>query len=807
MWKTWLTTAIAVLSLALGVACQTPEAAFHFVEGNTVATVQAGERKVISLDTANGPTQFEMALLPVNRTDAGIVKHWQVYGRNLGGYGQLQSPDHAVHPLGIVVRFQNTGVTGPLNRTFDRNNQFLAHVNAGGKTYGLRDAWLQEPTRLQTSTADGGTILFWVLDGRAPPNGFPPYYGLYQNSFNGHPTEDPLSANHHRWKGGFMKMWDIIITTEDRWDLIEMDPMPENVPDHWYNLVRHARPGLRTPYPDRVQQVMDSLDKFGWDEATRSLRDPPGDHGLLWWIFQAENRFRYWQASDFHANIGQLSHQVGWKDWLCLKWQEGHYNNGYNWLSVVFRRWLDTRSAVSWWILTRMARWEASSGLVWTSHIDTTNGTFTPDARFGSDWYEKGTRGWEVGSDYWPSSYKNYSEQVLLANMLLKTGWSHEAVEAHKGYILNRAGYPAWSGMYGMRIPGWGIMNAMAFYRFTSDPQWITFAKSVADNAITYMRNPARMAKEHDPQWRDPVLGLPYIANFGANGKREFSPWALSKLAIGLVELSAYGHVPDYDAKIRQMAEFLVLECQHSSGPWRFGISRQTYDRVPAQYYGGHGSGASGWPVSTASMDWHIWPIAYAATWLNSDVCANVFEGLVNQMGSLLDWPVPIQPVFYEIGSGSKAGSVVTISGIDLTGVHIRHNLRLEDSGGRVFFFHIDSIDGNDLTVTQFWASDQTTAPAGDYTATIVGPMGEDRPNPAFFVRDTDDRAIRSFNFDTSNPPSMSRPFDWSNGRHFNNWQKMVMQPLAQGAGPYIALKVFLHNRQERGLRILGGKK
>ncbi len=400
MWKALLTCVLMIACSIVAVA--QPTATFHFLEGNTIVTIQGGQRQVVNLVNANGPVQFEIGLVQVPRTDPGVVEHWQVFGRNLGGIGQLSDPDGAVHPLEVYVQFDNTGVSDPVDQIFDRDNQKMAHVlvTSQNKVYGLRDAWLQEPTRLQT-TSDG-IIRFYCLDGRAPPNGFPPYYGKYQNSFNGTPGEDPLSANHHRWKGGFMKLWDVIVTDSASWQLIELDPMPVNIPGEWYYKTRHAVPGARTPYPPRVKKVMESLDKINvgpsaGDPNKTVLKDPVGGRTLLWWIFQAENRFRYWgNVNNQYLNVGPLAHQVGWKDWLCLKWQEGHYNNGYNWSSIVFRRWLDTRSPVAWWIFTRMAKWESTSGLVWSGNYDLT-GKFVPNIRFGSDWYERPQEAGKLG--------------------------------------------------------------------------------------------------------------------------------------------------------------------------------------------------------------------------------------------------------------------------------------------------------------------------------------------------------------------------------------------------------------------------
>jgi hypothetical protein len=817
MWKNIIRNLVLFTTLSIAAVAQ-PTAAFSFLEDNTLVVIQAGEKKVVDIATANGPTQFEVGLIQVNRNTPGVIEHWQLFGRNLGGIGQLGEPDGAVHPLAVVIQFENTGITTSRNQIFDRNNQLQAHVRVApqNRIYGLRDAWMQEPTRLQTLPDNGGTIRFFCLDNRAPPNGYPHYYAQYKTSFGGFPGEDPLSATNHRWKGGFMKLWDIIITDNASWDLIELDPMPTNVPDEWYIKTRHAFPQAREPYPPRVQKILESLDKLNLAPTPASPflltpKDPTGGHTLLWWIFQAENRFRYWNAQDLYIlNMGNKSHQVGWKDWLCLKWQEGHYNNGFNWGSILFRRWLDTRSPIAWWIFTRVAKWEGTSGLVWSGQWDHGTQAFTPYSRWGSDWYEKGTRGWEVGSNYWPSSYKNYSEQILLANLVYDQWWSRAAEAAHGIYIRHNTGYENWTGMYGSRIAGWGMMNAMAFYRFTGDSQWITYARSIADNAINIMKEPARLNFEsnwHGQQWANNELGVPYIYNLGAPGKREFSSWSTAKLCVGLIEISIYSGTTDYHSKIKQIAEFLVEECTIDFGDFILHRPQMSADRITAQYYNGHPAGRIGYVSGTTTGDWLIWPVGYAATFLNSTSCAAVFPRMAAQVGELLDWGPSISHHKYEIGSGDRIGNFVTINNIDLTGPTTKHNLRLEDGNGEYALFHIRQIIGTTLEIQQFWSSNNSTFGNNSYITTVVGPFGENRPNPGYYARTTVDRAIRNITINTSSRPNPNRPFDWSNGRHFNNWPKMVAIPLTQGSLPFQALRIFLHNQQAAGLLGIGGKK
>ncbi len=352
------------------------------------------------------------------------------------------------------------------------------------------------------------------------------------------------------------------------------------------------------------------------------------------------------------------------------------------------------------------------------------------------------------------------------------------------------------------------MMNAMAFYRHTGDPDWLNQARAVADNVINIMKSPERIAHEvsmHGKKWADPELGVPYIYNPGGNGKREFSSWGLAKIAIGLVEIAVYSGTDDYDRKIEQISEFLVTECMIDFGGLILHRPNMTSDRVPAQYYNGYVGGKTLYVSNTTTGDWLIWPIAYSAAILNNKTCGEVFPRLVNQMGELLDWGPPVTHEKYEIGIGSLNGNVVTITGIDLTGLTKLHNLRLEDASGNAALYHIVEINGNQLQLQEFWKTPGSTFGSDQFTATVVGPLGEDQPNPDFFVRSTLDRAVRSISVSTFNRPDPSRPFDWANGRHFNNWQKMVAVPLTQAGLVYQGLKIFLENQEKGHLLGIGG--
>lgn len=761
------------------------KAVFEFAEGITYE-VPVGQVRFFEIPTANGVADFEIGLLDFNKNVPGVRSHYIAYGKNYGGYGQLSSPDQAVHPRSIKVIYENTGVTTSDRRIFDRNNRDYAHVDVRNLVYGLRDAWMQEPTAIETSPENGGTIIFYLLDNREPPNGYPVYPAKYKTDLDGSPGEDPMSDTEHRWKGGFGKMWDLVVTNQNKRYWIENDPMPK-IKSDWYTMVRHSPRADRVEYPERVERILESLETLNIN-ARGVPEDPVGKNTLLWWIFQAENRFRYWgDASNEYLNVGPRSHQVGWKQWMSLRWIDGNYNNGYNWLSILFRRWMDNKSETLWWIISRMARWEAMSGICWSAEVTIDNGTlsYTPDVRMGADWYEKGTRGWEVGSDYWPSNYKQYTEQILLADLILDHALSEVTVNMHSDYILRRAGYENWNGNWGQRIPGWGMMNCMAFYRFTGEARYLQRAHLIAQNVLNIMRSNVQMSLERDERWRNSDLGVPYVFNRQSFGGTQFASWATAKIAIGLCEIAVYGNTSQYNDKIKQMAEFLLEECTFEAENLILLKPIMTPDRIPATYLNGYPGTNMNFVSNSATIDWIIWPVAYAAVATNSQVCKDALPQLVRQQGETADWIFPVSAEYYEVGSCQfQHPGEILVRGIDLTGVTTSHRVRFEDfNTGEAWLGDIEAIAADRMVVSG------NIPITGEYKLTICGRLGEQTSDPQFYVRTDRDRAVRRFHVNLSNRPPIDRPFNWSASEHFDSWQKILAIPLTQGTLPLAALR------------------
>jgi len=764
-----------LLFFLAGLCCaQDPiEARFEFVEGGPFI-IKPHEVKIVNLTGRNGTAQFEMGLIQVKSDDKlGIRAHWQVYGRNLGEIGQLGQPDNAVHPKNIVVVYQVSPNSGS-SAIYDRNNQNVAHITSGGLTYGLRDAWMNEPTA--HVLLPDGMLAFFVLHDRAPPGGFPIYYGLYQTSLNGAVDEDPLSATNHRWQGGFMKLWDLVTVSKGKEKYIENDPMPTSVPDDWYMKTRSAKPDWRVAYPERYQAILDSLDRV--DLVNGEIATTPTTRTFTWWLFQSENRFRYWQDHNKVFDIGNQANNIGWKNWGDLRWIEGHYNNGYNWVSILFRRWLDTRSEESWWLFTRLAKWDATSGIVWSSSV--TNGVRSPGWRGGWRWYEKGfsRSKAEVGCDYWPSNYKQYSEAILTANLALNQWWTQEAVTWH-GQALFRMGYETWPGIYGERIPGWGMMNAMAYYRFTGDVRWVNLGNAIAGNVLNIMKSSAKMNAELNSKWKDPALGVPYIYDPNNFNEYEYSAWMNAKLCIGFIELASYGNQTQYNAKIRQMARYLMEECIHDNGDILVAKAGMTRDRVPAQYWDGWAGALFNTP-NPATTDWLIWPVAYSAVILQDDMAKTMLPKFIRQLGYFMDWSPRITLDFYEVGTATvDADGRIIINNINLTGVDpVKHRVRLQVGNNPQDIRIFTKVLGN-----MMYVDTAGLAPGTVYTVTITGPKTN-------IVKSTADRAVRSIIIDSSNKPNMKRVFNWNDGSHFNNWQKILAIPLTQGDLPFVAAKI-----------------
>lgn len=745
------------------------KAIFSFLEGGPFE-VLPGETKIVNLPTANGVAQFEMGLIESGEDSVGLVSHYNLYGRNLGDIGQLGHPDQAVHPIEVLIVYDSKiSLVNTEYSIYDRNHRIPARIQLGNRVYGFRDAWLQEPTA--SAILPDGKVIFWALDRRAPPNGFAPYYALYQTAINGTPGEDPLSLTNHRWQGGFMKLWDFFVVKPGYEILIENDPMPESVMDSWYLMARALPKDIRGEYPPRFQAIMNSLDRLNVNNGIPY--DPPNNRSMLWWIFQAENRFRYWEEhNDYTETIGAQSHQVGWKDWMDLRWVEGHYNNGFNWNTIIFRQWLNTRSHVAWWIFTRLSKWDSTSGICWSSSVN--NGVRTPLFFGGLRWYEKGfyRSPSEVGCDYWPINYKQYSEAILMSHVVNNKWWTKDAMIFH-GSQLPNMGYQTWPGIYGERIPAWGIMNAIAYYRLTKDQKWIDLANSIATNVLNIMKSPAKLNAELEPEWRDPVLGVPYVLDHTAINTYEFAAWQVGKFGQALVHLAIYGQQTQYNDKIKQIARFLIQECSIEAGNMIVGFSEMDSSRVPATYLNNYITFNKPNPAAT---DWFIWPIAYSAAILGDSLCRSKLPNMINQMGEFLEWEPRYSLNYYEVGAGTLIGNTLNIRNINLSGLDsVKHRVRLQSSDGSARIYSFSMLGDNILTL-----NGSNIFPEGEYVVTITGPR-------VHLVYSTLDRAVRSISVDVSNKPPSNRIFSWDHGMHPTNWQKMVIMPLTQGDLPFLA--------------------
>lgn len=755
---------LSLLFLICPVICQEPlKAVFDLVETGRFE-VQPGEVILKEISGPAGKFYFEAGFVKVNRDgESNVGSHYQIYGRNMGDMGQLERPDHAAHVRSIVVIYKDPTVpdTGRVFQ-YGRDNQVPCIHYGSSFSYGLRDGWLQEPT---ASFVSEGNIFIAVLDNRGPYEIYP---AKWQSTLNGTKGEDPLSATTHRWKGGFMKLWDLIVTKKGHEVLIDTDPMPP-MDISWYAL---TKTDINPQYPPYIKRLYNSIDyaplNFDGDIEYGST-----DHGLLWWIFQGEGRHKYWNYQNKIKLIDYRSHAVGWKHWLDLQWAEGHYNNPYNWPLIVFRRWAHTRSDISWFLLTRMVKWNATSGIVWSS--DMVNGKRVPRLRGGYSWYEKGTRGYEVGSSYWPMEYKQYSESILLSSLIYPNQfWSKDGISWHGENLLSVMAYDKWNGKYGERIPGWGIMNASAYYAYTKDEKFKTYARAIIDNCIKIMKDPARISAEKDQKWKNTSLGVPYIYdnNVVSSNSPEGSYWQTAKLVLGMVTYSIQCQDRTYDPKILQMTQFLMEEGLVQVGPYYVSRNRFTKDRIMAQYFDGNKGGQFN-IINPQTTEWWILPVGYCAKVLGDPKAIEIFPQLVSQAGIFTDWPIDLIITYFpELANVEIDGS--SFVKVDTTGLDSSlHRIRAVNDVDEVYFGSFRIISATEIEVLNL--------PIGNYkTLIFTGPW-------LSYVKSNRDKAIKSVTFNhTLRVPVATSKFDWSNGLHHNTWPKIVEQALTQGDWPYI---------------------
>jgi len=152
----------------------------------------------------------------------------------------------------------------------------------------------------------------------------------------------------------------------------------------------------------------------------------------------------------------------------------------------------------------------------------------------------------------------------------------------------------------------------------------------------------------------------------------------------------------------------------------------------------------------------------------------------IRQLGYFMDWSPRITLDFYEVGTATvDADGRIIINNINLTGVDpVKHRVRLQVGNNPQDIRTFTKVLGN-----MMYVDTAGLAPGTVYTVTITGPKTN-------IVKSTADRAVRSIIIDSSNKPNMKRVFNWNDGSHFNNWQKILAIPLTQGDLPFVAAKI-----------------
>jgi hypothetical protein len=602
-----------------------------------------------------------------------------------------------------------------------------------------------------------------------------------------------------------MVMWEVIVTDVNRAAYIDFDPEPPMDPK-WLLLTGQdlgKNKNVLSERSPRYKELIKSIGVMGWrtkPDGTDTPHDRPGEKGMLWYWLMGESRWETWNHKDDLFDLPPSARHLGWLSWPDQHWNDGHYNMGYNYTYSMFRIWLESPRGqlkdLAWFAFSRWAKWELTSALVWSN----------PSSKYdhkGWRHYEKSHRGPSsqyVGAQYHPSTYKQYTESILIAGSVygdtLGWEWAKEGRDEHLS-ALKKMDYENWDGNWGCRIPGWGMINHIAAYKWTDDQEHRDLAIKTGKNCLEICKQPSRIAREIDPKWIDINLGVPYWENpKQTHPQGAYTIFSWSKLVEGLIRCVVYGDMDTADKyqfkqKIKQCAEFGAENFVHDLGGWTTCTYRATPDRIPANY--NNGMGLSNAPDTAAfSLPWFLTVMGYGAIALNSKSCEDAFTKLYRHYCENIDWSPSISYEYWE-GNVTQAkeldDTIILSVNTDLNDVIVgTHQIRVavtHPDNTELFSTVLPIGDIRDTPVPNSIWIEKVNTPKP-----ILDAINNNEPL-TFWICGTDsndikshkDKAIKKTRY-LGNRPDPSRPFSWDSGRHHNTWYKITGPTLYHGDLP-----------------------
>jgi hypothetical protein len=741
------------------------------------------ERKTVTVKSSNGPVQVEVGLME-GKSDVDGTRILNPFVKNFGEGIFHSEKDQVIYPSRIGVVFRKPEMLPELGyQLFNRKNKAKCIVQTEKNRFvGIRDAWLKEPTAYYADKV-GKDLYLICLEDVGPYEPFPAKYHNEVIPGNPVPGEDSLSIERHRIRGGMKYMWEVVIT--DNPDMIDLTVAKTKKSFDFakvWQMAGMSTPEERSKRTERYQKILDSMRRAEY----KLDADGTKNFSWIWYFMRGTDRFWNWAATDPVFDVSDKAQNIGWKSWPDIYWAEGHYNLGYDWLLTAIRMWMDTGDHMWWEIARRFAQWQFTTGLCWS-------GNYT-----GWQWYEKGKRGNEVGSDYWPSSYKQYALGMCLAKIIWDgEWWIEDGFNAFKEAIANMTAGP-WTPDWGERKFGWAMMNCTALYRVTGDErfrtnginkakEWIEYCKSRTDECIS-------AGIKVDQRWNKSDLGMPFIANKASTPKYYGQAWEAAKCANGLINVSFFLNPEKEDKdlfhrKLMQFAQWSAESvCELSDGVIK-PKNRITYDDVPAHYWNGYIQFNTPGDIE-ANLSWQIGPIGYGALF-GIESCREIFHKAVVDYASYPELPVG-NLIHYKYWEGQAVLDKISAglfrlqndSGQSLDNlIPGLHQVRLKAADGTETMHEIKEKNDSFITIDD---SAGILNHNISYQWIVTGPH-------TIGIKGMADKAIAKFieTEDPSLPKLRSSEFNWSNGQHFNTWMKNIQAVLYQWDTPYIVKKML----------------
>ena len=522
--------------------------------------------------------------------------------------------------------------------------------------------------------------------------------------------------------------------------------------------------------------------------------DTPGAVSFITMWLQGEARWGTWNVDpelDLF-DLPEVAQHLHWLSWPDVFWNDGHSSGHFYWAWIFWRRWLETEDPWAWWAFSQLSEWSMTSGLCWS---DAT----AKRAYEGWPWYEKSGRG---GSRQYPgafvgfpvANYKVYTRSQAAAWFTFRgQPWAERGWAAHTA-ALHRMGYESWDGQYGARIVGYGMINLVTAWRATGDPALRDRAIATAMRAIEISRDPARLALEPNPRWRNELLGLPWWSNPAANVPHEANWFEQIQVGVGLCRVARYcasgAERNLIEQKIGQVCRFVLDECLVDKGTLMLARYKRTYDGVPA-FYNSRTVEVNIERASDFTLSWLPELLLYG-TAIGVPGAHAALARLHSQFGEFVDWQPNVALRYWEglvISCDFVDGSVVLETEVDLVGVDpAKHGVRIalhdQHAAGKPEIAAVVVPISDVPNIMHLTVADTTSIPdafraelashAHEIRYQITGPILSK-------VATAGDMAVRRVDLMMSARPPADRPFDFHAGLHFNSATKDYAQPLNSG--------------------------